>query len=73
VGVPSDTWGETPVAFVVAPGEDSAALMTWLNGRLGKMQRVADVCLVNELPRGPIGKVLKRQLRDSYVMQPVSA
>lgn len=73
VGVPSEAWGETPVAFVVAPGEDGAALKTWLNGRLGKMQRVADVCLVDELPRGPIGKVLKRQLRDSYVMEPVSA
>jgi long-chain acyl-CoA synthetase len=67
VGVPSETWGETPVAFAVAPGQDAAALKDWLNSRLGKMQRVADVRLVDELPRGPIGKVLKRQLRDDYL------
>ncbi len=67
VGVPSETWGETPVAFAVAPGQDAGTLKEWLNANLGKMQRVADVRIVNELPRGPIGKVLKRQLRDEYV------
>ena len=67
VGVPSETWGETPVAFAVAPGAEAAALKAWLNATLGKMQRVADVRLVDELPRGPIGKVLKRQLRDEYL------
>jgi len=67
VGMPSETWGETPVAFAVAPGQDAAALKEWLNNRLGKMQRVADLRLVDELPRGPIGKVLKRQLRDDYL------
>jgi acyl-CoA synthetase (AMP-forming)/AMP-acid ligase II len=66
VGVPSATWGETPVAFVVAPEETADGLREWLNGRLGKMQRVADVRLIDSLPRGPIGKVLKRQLRDEY-------
>ena len=73
VGVPSATWGETPVAFVVAPGVDAPSLKVWLNERLGKMQRVADVRLVDALPRGPIGKVLKRELRDFYVAQAVAA
>jgi acyl-CoA synthetase (AMP-forming)/AMP-acid ligase II len=67
VGVPSETWGETPVAFVVAPGADAGAIKEWINARVGKMQRVADVSIVEELPRGPIGKVLKRELRDRYV------
>jgi acyl-CoA synthetase (AMP-forming)/AMP-acid ligase II len=68
VGVPSLQWGETPVAFVVRrPGcSDSAeALKDWLNERVGKTQRLAAVHLVEELPRSPIGKVLKRALRDS--------
>lgn len=73
VGVPSATWGETPVAFVVAPGADAATLKAWLNGRVGKMQRVADVRVVDALPRSPIGKVLKRQLREGYVAQAVTA
>jgi len=69
VGVPSAAWGETPVAFVVARdgvATDAAALRDWLNGRVGKTQRLADLRLVDELPRSPIGKVLKRELRDRY-------
>jgi len=68
VGVPSARWGETPVAFVVmrdAP-VDASALLEWANARLGKMQRMHDVVTVAALPRSPIGKVLKRELRDRY-------
>ena len=69
VGVPSVQWGETPVAFVVA--RDGAApaateLMHWLNARVGKTQRLADLRYLLELPRSAIGKVLKRELRDLY-------
>lgn len=67
VGVPSITWGETPVAFVVATGTSKEEIKEWVNARVSKIQRVADVVLVDALPRGPIGKVLKRELRDRYV------
>jgi long-chain acyl-CoA synthetase len=66
VGVASDAWGETPVAFVVAPGGDAEALRTAANAKVGKTQRLAAVVLVDELPRSHIGKVLKRELRDSF-------
>ena len=69
VGVLSARWGETPVAFVVARrGEhcDASEVMAWANTRLGKVQRLADVRLVAQLPRSSIGKVLKRELRDAY-------
>lgn len=66
VGVASAAWGETPVAFVVAPGGDGQALRAAANAKLGKTQRLAAVVLVDELPRSPIGKVLKRQLRDNF-------
>jgi long-chain acyl-CoA synthetase len=70
VGVPSAEWGETPVAFVVrreGHGDVPDAIKRWLNERVGKTQRLADVKLIDELPRSAIGKVLKRELRDRHV------
>jgi long-chain acyl-CoA synthetase len=69
VGVPSEQWGETPVAFVVRkPGDapSDAGLRDWLNARVGKTQRLADLRSIAELPRSAIGKVLKRELREAY-------
>ncbi|MEO6363955.1 MAG: class I adenylate-forming enzyme family protein [Caldimonas sp.] len=72
-GVPSQLWGETPVAWVVlrggegeAGGSDAESLRAWANERLGKMQRITALRFIAELPRSAIGKVLKRELRDSY-------
>ncbi len=72
VGVPSEQWGETPVAFVVArPGEPVAGadLLAWFNRRIGKTQRLAALYVLDELPRSAIGKVLKRELRDRYLRE----
>ena len=69
VGMPSEQWGETPVAFVVVqPGHTASPdeLLQWVNQRVGKTQRVAAVHLLQELPRSAIGKVLKRELRDQH-------
>ena len=45
-------------------GDDTAAILQWANQRLGKTQRLAGLRVVSELPRSPIGKILKRELRD---------
>jgi long-chain acyl-CoA synthetase len=70
VGVPSEAWGETPVAYVVKkPGEPitEQALQDWFAHQVGKTQRVSAVHYLEELPRSAIGKVLKRELRDKHV------
>ncbi|MDM0106648.1 class I adenylate-forming enzyme family protein [Variovorax sp. J22R24] len=67
IGVPSEQWGETPVAFVVRrAGDDTTAeaILQWANAQLGKTQRLARLQFIDELPRSAIGKVLKRELRE---------
>lgn len=69
VGVPSERWGETPVAFVVlksGSGMGAEEVREWVNARVNKIQRLAAVELIGQLPRSAIGKVLKRELRDGY-------
>jgi acyl-CoA synthetase (AMP-forming)/AMP-acid ligase II len=69
IGVPSEEWGETPLALVVpkaGSGLSEAALKDWVNDRLGKTQRISGVEFRDTLPRSTIGKVMKRELREPY-------
>ncbi|MBR0898951.1 AMP-binding protein [Bradyrhizobium tropiciagri] len=70
IAAPSEEWGETPLAFVVLrPGAQSKPeeIRKWTNERLGKAQRISEVVLMESLPRSPVGKVLKRELRRPYL------
>jgi acyl-coenzyme A synthetase/AMP-(fatty) acid ligase len=70
VGVPSERWGETPVAFVMPKAGATLAapdLLAWANARVGKIQRLSELVMVEALPRSAIGKVLKRELRDGWL------
>ena len=67
IGVPSETWGETPVGFYVPhTGVDASIeeILEWTNAQLGKTQRLSALHAIDELPRSAIGKVLKRDLRE---------
>jgi len=68
IGAKSHKWGETPLALIAAhdPDIDLDELKHWVNAQLGRQQRVADIKLIAEIPRNPNGKVLKRDLRDTY-------
>jgi acyl-CoA synthetase (AMP-forming)/AMP-acid ligase II len=69
-GVPSEKWGESPIAAVTLHKPGTATpeeLKAWINENVGaKFQRVQDVLILNELPRNIAGKVLKRVMREQY-------
>jgi acyl-CoA synthetase (AMP-forming)/AMP-acid ligase II len=69
IGIPSNQWGETPLALVVRKNghhETEDDIREWANLHLGKNQRISAVEFRNELPRSTIGKILKRELRTQY-------
>jgi len=69
-GVPSEKWGETPIAAVILrqPGiVTDDELCQWINERVdGKHQRVQAVVFMEDFPRSTAGKTLKRELREPY-------
>jgi len=69
-GVPSERWGESPLAAVILrePGAASAdELRDWVNARVeARYQQLQEVVVVEEFPRSAAGKTLKRVMREPY-------
>jgi acyl-CoA synthetase (AMP-forming)/AMP-acid ligase II len=64
IGVPSEKWGETPLAVVVLKVRATPEeLVAFTNERVGRQQRISGVVFREALPRNPNGKILKRELR----------
>ncbi|SHK17062.1 Acyl-CoA synthetase (AMP-forming)/AMP-acid ligase II [Pseudonocardia thermophila] len=69
IGVPDDKWGEVPKAIVVpAPGQtvDPDELIAYSREHLASFKCPKSVEIIDELPRNPSGKVLKKDLRAKY-------
>jgi len=69
VGIPDDTRGEIPVAFVIPSGdvgEDTAEeLIAYAREHLAVYKAPRKIVFVDEFPLGPSGKILKRELRKA--------
>jgi long-chain acyl-CoA synthetase len=66
VGRPSDKWGEEPVALVVlVPGSPAsvADLDAYCAENLAKYKRPAEIRIVTEIPKTPVGKPDKKAIR----------
>ena len=64
VGRPDERWGEVPVAYVVLRAGATTTpdeLIEHCRGQLAKFKVPKDVVFIDELPRNPSGKVLKRR------------
>ncbi|MGH8813678.1 MAG: AMP-binding enzyme, partial [Advenella sp.] len=76
VGVHDEKWGERIIAVVVlAPGGTLTLQDIDLHCRqhLASFKVPRELKIVQELPRNPSGKVLKRVLRDQYNQDPADA
>ena len=69
IGVPDERWVEAVTALVVRrPGARPTAeeLIAFARERLAGYKLPRAIEFVDELPRTPSGKVLKRELRERY-------
>ncbi|MER6221820.1 AMP-binding protein [Streptomyces sp900105755] len=64
VGVPHAEGGEAPKAFVVtARALDASELMAWTAERVAPYKKVREIEFIDEIPKSPAGKILRRLLR----------
>jgi acyl-CoA synthetase (AMP-forming)/AMP-acid ligase II len=69
IGIPDDQWGEAVKAVVeLNSGQHVSAeeLITLCKEKLGSVKAPKSVDFVDALPRSPVGKVLKKDLRARY-------
>ena len=71
VGLPDDVWGEAVTAFAVLhDGQDrdeaAASLIAFAHERLAAYKAPKSVRIVEEIPLSPVGKPLRRALREPF-------
>ncbi len=69
IGIPHERWGEAIHAVVVlAPGASTTTeeLLAYATSRLADYKKPRSVEIVDSLPIGATGKILKRELRKPY-------
>ena len=68
IGQPSEKWGESPFAIVVRSDDamTEADVINFCNGKLAGYKRPQGAAFIDEIPRNPSGKILKRVLREQY-------
>lgn len=69
IGVPDDYWGEAIKAVVVLkPGAEASEsdILAFCEDKVAKFKLPRSVSFIDELPRNPAAKVLKRDLRERF-------
>ncbi len=68
IGVPSERWGETVHAVIVPRSgiePDPQTIIAWTRTRIAGYKVPRSIEFVDQLPRNPSGKVLRRLLREA--------
>jgi acyl-CoA synthetase (AMP-forming)/AMP-acid ligase II len=69
IGIPSKQWGESILAFLVLRQGETISqdeIVEFCRSRLAGYKIPKDVEFLDEIPRNPSGKVLKKDLREPY-------
>jgi acyl-CoA synthetase (AMP-forming)/AMP-acid ligase II len=69
IGVPDPEWGQQPRAIVVVKKGEAATseeIIEHCRSRLAGFKRPRSVIFVDSLPRNPMGKVLRKNLREEH-------
>ena len=69
IGVPDETWGEAVKAIVSLKKGQTATeeeITNFCKGHLASYKKPKSVEFIDEIPKNPYGKVLKRDLREKY-------
>ena len=67
VGLPDVHFGEEIIAYVILKAEEEfreAELLAWCRRKLGNIKTPCSIVPVDSLPRGPTGKVLRKELAE---------
>jgi long-chain acyl-CoA synthetase len=73
IGMPDALMGEEVIAFVVLkPGQSATAaeVIAFCQGRLANYKCPKEVRFVDALPKSPVGKILRKELRSQIGTQP---
>lgn len=68
-GIPDDRWGEVPAAHVVLSRSVTVSedeLINFCASRIARFKRPRVVKFVSQLPKTPVGKIRKNELREPY-------
>jgi len=68
IGQKSDKWGESPLAIIVKADDalTEADVIKFCSGKLARFKQPQAAVFVDEIPRNPSGKILKRLLREQF-------
>jgi len=69
IGVPDPEWGQEPRAVVVLKKGEAATqeeIVEYCRSKLSGFKRPRSIVFLDSLPRNPMGKVLRKKLREEY-------
>lgn len=68
IGQTSEKWGESPLAILVRTRDDltEAEVLNFCQGKMAAFKQPKAAVFIEEIPRNPSGKILKRILREQF-------